>query len=108
MEEPIMGRRSGPLSDGKLNEVVNFPVLAAEGAVMRLAEIAVRDAFPFQKWGPGTGMIHQCHDSIAVEVPEHLGEEMVEVLEKCMTVTIPGWDVPMTAEAELGRTLKDI
>jgi hypothetical protein len=30
MEEPVMGRRSGPLSDGKLNEVVNFPILAAE------------------------------------------------------------------------------
>ena len=108
MEEPIMGRSSGPLSDGKLNEVVNFPILAAEGSVMRLAEHAVREAFPFQKWGPGTGMIHQCHDSIAVEVPEAIGEESLKLLEECMTVSIPGWDVVMSAEGGMGKTLKDV
>jgi len=125
MEEPVMGRRSGPLSDGKLNEVVNFPILAAEGSVMRLAECAVRDAFPFEFAGPGTGMIHQCHDSIAVEVPLPGGfdplwspvkgeplppeiERMRRTMEECMVIRIPSWEVPMTAEADVGRTLKDI
>jgi hypothetical protein len=125
MEEPVMGRRSGPLSDGKLNEVVNFPILAAEGSVMRLAECAVRDAFPFEFAGKGTGMIHQCHDSIAVEVPLPGGfdplwspvkgeplppeiERMRRTLEECMVIRIPSWEVPMTAEADVGRTLKDI
>lgn len=125
MEEPVMGRRSGSLSDGKLNEVVNFPILAAESSIMRLAEVAVRDAFPFEFAGRGTGMIHQCHDSIAVEVPlpdgldplwkptkgEPLPPELEQArrtLEECMTVAIPGWAVPMTAEADVGRTLKDI
>jgi DNA polymerase I-like protein with 3'-5' exonuclease and polymerase domains len=130
MEEPVMGRRSGPLSDGKLNEVVNFPILAAEGSIMRLAECAVRDAFPFEFAGKGTGMIHQCHDSIAVEVPLPDGfdplwkpphpkerknnplppeiEKARRTLEECMTVTIPGWEVVMTAEGDVGRTLKDI
>jgi hypothetical protein len=69
IEEPVMGRRSGGLSDGKKNEVVNFPILAAESSLMRIAEIRIRDAFPYEFAGPGTGMIHQCHDSIAVEVP---------------------------------------
>ena len=32
IEEPVMGRRSGGLSDGKKNEVVNFPILAAESS----------------------------------------------------------------------------
>lgn len=125
MEDPIMRRRSGPLSDGKLQEVVNFPILAAEGAVMRLAEAQVRDVFPFEKWGAGTGMIHQCHDSIAVEVPLPSGfdpmwkptkgeplppeiEAYRRQLEEAMTVTIPGWPIAMTAEADVGRTLKDI
>ena len=125
MEEPVFGRRSGPLSDGKKNEVVNFPILAAESSVMRLAEQAIIGEFPFDFAGPGTGMIHQCHDSIAVEIPlpdglppdwapvkgEPLPAELEEArrrVEECMTVTIPGWDVKMTAEAEVGRSLKDI
>ena len=125
MEEPVFGRRSGPLSDGKKNEVVNFPILAAESSIMRLAEQAVIDAFPFDYAGKGTGMIHQCHDSIAVEMPlpdylppdwkpvagEALPPELEaarRTVEDCMTVTIPGWDVRMTAEAEVGRSLKDI
>ena len=125
MEEPVLGRRSGPLSDGKAQEVVNFPILAAEGSIMRLAEANVRAAFPHELAGRGTGMIHQCHDSIAVELPLPAGfepmwkpvkgeplppeiEAMKRTMEEAMTITLPGWDVPMTAEADVGRTLKDI
>jgi len=125
MSEPIMGRRSGPLSDGKLQEVVNFPILAAEGSTMRLAEAQVRDAFPFEYAGPGTGMIHQCHDSICVQLPLPKGfdpmwspvkdeplppeiEKMKRTMEEAMTIKIPGWPVAMTAEADVGRTLKDV
>lgn len=125
MEEPVMGRRSGPLSDGKKQEVVNFPILAAEGSVMRLAEANVQEAFPHQFAGPGTGIIHQCHDSIAVECPLPAGfdpmwaptkgeelppeiEKLRRTMEEAMTITIPGWPVSMTAEADVGRTLKDI
>jgi DNA polymerase I-like protein with 3'-5' exonuclease and polymerase domains/uracil-DNA glycosylase len=125
MEEPVLGRRSGPLSDGKKNEVVNFPILAAESSIMRLAEQAVIDEFPFDFAGRGTGMIHQCHDSIAVEIPLPSGvdphwepvrgepippeiERARKTIEQCMTVTIPGWEVVMTSEADIGRSLKDV
>ena len=111
MEEPVLGRRSGGLSDGKKNEVVNFPILAAESSLMRLAEQAVIEAFPFQFDGPGTGMIHQCHDSVCVEVPD-VGEKKLEewrcLVEECMTVRVPGWEVDLTSEADIGRTLKDV
>ena len=124
MVEPVLGRRSGPLSDGKENEVVNFPILAAESSIMRLAEQAIINEFPFDYAGKGTGMIHQCHDSIAVEIPlpdgidpnwaPGRGEMHPEIkriqntVEECMTVTIPGWEVTMTAEADVGRSLKDV
>ena len=125
MYEPVFGRRSGPLSDGKKNEVVNFPILAAESSIMRIAEQEIIHAFPFDYAGKGTGMIHQCHDSIAVEMPLPDGlppdwkpvkgeslppkiEEARRIVEECMTVTIPGWEVAMTAEADVGRSLKDI
>jgi uracil-DNA glycosylase len=125
IEEPVMGRRSGGLSDGKKNEVVNFPILAAESSLMRIAEIRIRDAFPYEFAGPGTGMIHQCHDSIAVEVPLPPGcdplwkpkrgeplpptlEYWKNLVEECMTVRVPGWPVVLTSEADVGRTLKDV
>jgi len=125
LEEPVMHRRSGGLSEGKLNEVVNYPILAAEASLMRLAEHRVIGAFPFEEHGPGTGMVHQCHDSIAVEVPlpkgfppdwapkkgEELPPELERkrcMLEECMTINLPGWNVVVSAEAAVGRTLKDI
>ncbi len=122
MEEPVLGRRSGGLSDGKKNEVVNFPILAAEASLMRLAEQALLHAFPWDL-GRRTGLIHQCHDSVAVEVDAPPGlagwkpvkgealppelEKLRKQVEECMTVRIPGWDVPLTAEASVGRNLKE-
>ena len=111
MEEPVLSRRSGSLSDGKKNEVVNFPILAAEASIMRLAEHRIMEAFPFNFAGPGTGLIHQCHDSIAVEVPD-AGEKQLEewkhLVQDCLTLTIPRWEVTMTSEADLGQTLKEV
>ena len=125
MEDPVMGRRSGPLEDGKLNAVVNYPILAAEGNIMRLCEANVRDAFPFEFQGRGTGMLRQCHDSIEIELQlpagvdpnwrpkkgEELHPEMEKarlLLEECMNLQIPGWEVPVTSEASAGRTFKDV
>jgi hypothetical protein len=122
MEEPVLGRRSGGLSDGKKNEVVNFPILAAEASLMRLAEQALLAAYPWDL-GKRTGLIHQCHDSVAVEIeaPPGLadwkpkkGEALPPELERHrkhveerMTVRVPGWEVPLTAEASVGRNLKE-
>ena len=108
MTEPLFHRRSGGLSDGKLQEVVNFPVLACESSVMSICEERVRDVFPHQKWGPGTGMVAQVHDSIIVEIPEHLADWGKAALEECMTVEIPGWEVPFTCEADAGMTWMEV
>ena len=111
MEEPIFRRRSGVLSDGKKNEVVNYPILACESSLMRIAEHRVIAAFPFEFAGPGTGMVHQCHDSLVIEVPD-AGEDQLKKwtrqVEECMTVTVPGWSVQMTAEGDFGKTLKEV
>ena len=45
MEDPLFGRRSGGLQEGKKNEVVNYPVLACEAAVMAIAEQRVLETF---------------------------------------------------------------
>ena len=122
MEEPVFGRRSGNLTDGKKNEVVNFPILAAETSIMRVAEQHIVHAFPWDL-DRKLGLIHQCHDSVAIEVKAPPGlekwkptkgealppelERMRKTLEECMTVRVPGWEVPCTAEASVGRNLKE-
>jgi uracil-DNA glycosylase len=108
MEDPLFGRRSGGLNNGKKNEVVNFPVLACEQVAMAIAERRVLRSFPFQKWGPGTGLTAQVHDSLVVEVPEHLAEWAKAEMTRCMTVKVPGWEVDFTCEAAVGRTWVDV
>ena len=108
MEDPLFGRRSGGLQDGKKNEVVNFPILACEAAVMAIAEQRVLQEFPFQKWGPGTGITAQVHDSLVVEVPERLAEWAQKTMTKCMTIQVPGWPVPFTCEADIGTTWAEV
>jgi hypothetical protein len=108
MEDPLFGRRSGGLQDGKKNEVVNFPILACEAAIMAVAEQRVLESFPFQKWGPGTGLTAQVHDSLVVEVPEHLAEWAQKKMTECMTIEVPGWPVQFTCEADVGQTWAEV
>ena len=41
------------------------------------------------------------------ELPPEI-EKIRRTMEEAMTISIKGWDVDMTAEADIGRTLKDI
>lgn len=69
LTEPVMGRRRDFLDGENPNEIVNFPIQAAGASLMNIAILQVLDAIPFECWGPGTGVINQCHDSIVVECP---------------------------------------
>lgn len=108
MEDPLFGRRSGTLNNGKKNEVVNFPIIACEVAAMAIAEQRILASFPPGKWGPGTGLTAQVHDSAIVEVPLHLGEWARDEMTRCMTIHIPGWEVPFTCEADIGQTWAEV
>jgi DNA polymerase I-like protein with 3'-5' exonuclease and polymerase domains len=66
------------------NEIVNFPIQAAGASLMNISILKVLDAIPFECWGPGTGIINQCHDSIVVECP----------LDGATLSTDGTWDVP--------------
>jgi uracil-DNA glycosylase len=118
IEEPVFGRRSGGLEDGKKQAVVNFEILACEPSIVAIMEARVRDAFPFGHAGAGTGLIHQGHDAMNVETDgfawvEMRGEKEVVVcdaeterkrktLEDCMNVRIPGHEIPYTSAAQVG------
>ena len=109
LEEPVMGRRRDFLDGENLNELVNFPIQGAGASLMNLAIIALRERIaPFQ-WGPGTGIITQCHDSIIVECPESEAEWVKKQIEDCMNMThssLPG--VKFTAEGIIGHRWDEV
>ena len=108
LESYIFRRRSGGLEGGKPTKIANFPHLSTEQDVMAICELRAMHSFPFQKWGPGTGIILQTHDAIKLEVPEALAELAAAELQRCMTVEVPGCPVPYTSEVKIGRTLADV
>lgn len=120
MVGPLSGHRSGALNGGKANEVVNNPILESEAMLMRVAETRARAAFPGQ-------IQAQVHDSIKIErpwtapgvrgrAPSAAAWAMAcaeaalsaERLRECMTVHVPGWEIPFTAEEHWGLSWADL
>lgn len=101
-DEPVMGRRCDFSSEDDRNAIINYPILACEAAIMHIAGMRLREAIPPHRWGPGTGIINQCHDAFYVECPEGAKDEVLGLLQECMNVDLPGWDVSFTAEAGWG------
>ena len=105
LTEPIMGRRRDFLDGENPNEIVNFPIQASASSLMNIALIALHERIPLHKWGVGTGIINQCHDSIVVECPEKDAEWVKKQIEECMNLThkaFPG--VVFTAAADIAMT----
>ena len=89
--------------------MVNFPIQAAGAALMNIAILRLFEEIPFEKWGPGTGIINQCHDSIVVECPEAEGPKVAALLEECMNLTHPSLPgVVITATADIGHTWAEV
>jgi hypothetical protein len=82
---------------------------SSAAGLMNLALLEIHDKIPLHKWGPGTGVINQCHDSIVVECPENEAEAVAKILEDAMNQThasLPG--VTFTATAAIGKTWKEV
>ena len=109
LAESVMGRRRDFLDGENPNELVNFPIQAAGAALMNIAILRLYEEIPFEKWGPGTGIMNQCHDSIVVECPESEGPKVARLLEECMNLTHPSLPgVTITATADIGHTWADV
>lgn len=109
LSEPVMQRRRDFLDGENLNEIVNFPIQAAASSLMNRALIQLREAIPPHKWGFGTGIINQCHDSIVVECPEYAAKEVAGLLEECLNQTHPSLPrVLFTAEAGMSNSWNDV
>ena len=126
LAEPIMGRRRDFLDGENLNEIVHFRIQAAGASLMNMALLALHNDVPLNKWGPGTGIVNYCHDSIVVECPldgayydsakkKWLAPEgsipwrMKHLIEEAMNMkhaSLPG--VSITATAEIALSWKDV
>jgi DNA polymerase I-like protein with 3'-5' exonuclease and polymerase domains/uracil-DNA glycosylase len=119
---------------GGTNEIVNYPIQSSAAGLMNKAIIALHEEIPLNKWGPHTGIINQCHDSIVIEcpadgcrevevkdertgktkkkmivVPGSIPDRVSRLLEECMNQTHPSLPgVVITASASVGRTWKEV
>lgn len=129
LREPVTGRRRDFLDGEDPNQIVNFKVQGGAAGLMNKAIIQLHEAIPRNKWGPGTGIINQCHDSIVIECPidgayqekDSKGKlvwkttkgsipyEVAGLLEECLNQTHPNLPgVKFTATAGLGLTWKEV
>jgi DNA polymerase I-like protein with 3'-5' exonuclease and polymerase domains/uracil-DNA glycosylase len=105
LAEPVLGRRRDFL-DGEeeaYNEILNFCTQAAAASIVNLGTLDVVKEIPFGRWGPGTGLIAQVHDSLVLEVPIAEAKYAADVLKRCLCRTIftlPG--VTFTAKPKIG------
>lgn len=109
IREPVTGRRRDFLDGEAPNEIVNFPIQSSAAGLMNRAILQIHEQVPLHKWGPGTGIINQCHDSIVIECPESEAEGVARLMEEAMNQTHP--DLPgvtFTATAEIGQTWKQV
>jgi DNA polymerase I-like protein with 3'-5' exonuclease and polymerase domains len=107
--EPVHGRKRFFLDGENKNEIVNFPIQSAAAALINNAMIKVWEEIPLHRWGPGTGLLTQTHDSLVVECPEDQVGYVKEVLESAMNVEHPGLPgVRFTGTADVGHTWKEV
>ena len=109
--DPFLGRPCEFLDGEDVNQIVNYGVLAGEQGLVIPAMIRLAEAIPFEYAGPGTGIVHDNHDSLVVEVPDADVPDAIEILEDCMhqdrtnTEAIAWTDIPFPSEIAVGKNL---
>ncbi len=97
---PLLGRRKD-FPDGKKNDIVNYPIISMEGDIMCL--ITIELAAELKRLFPSAKFINQCHDSILIECVDRDAEGVKKLTDRVMNRTLPGWEVPFTAQATSGH-----
>ena len=72
-----------------METLVNFKIQSAAASLISTAMVQIYEQIPEGMWGPGTGIINQCHDHIVVECPEDKAEWVSGVIEEAMNITHP-------------------
>lgn len=88
--EPVGGRRRDFAGRAKTgNEESNFKIQSSAAAIVNDIMSDLMDAIPFEKWGPNTGIVNQCHDSLTVEHPESETAWVAATMDEIMNRDVP-------------------
>lgn len=87
LADPVLGRRRDFLDGENPNELVNYKIQSSAAALISTAMLQIYEQIPEGKWGPGTGIINQCHDHIVVECPESEAAWVSGVIEEAMNMS---------------------
>lgn len=108
LTEPVVGHRCDFLDGEDRNAIINFKAQAAAAVIVHQATIDLLEEIPFQRWGPGTGLVQQGHDALVVECPASAAEWTKKTMEAAMCRRARGLDVPFTAKGKIGQRWSEV
>lgn len=104
VDEPVYGYRVDVLDgESEENKIINNGVqMWGAHMVHKSTKILIEGEIPFQKWGPGTGLVQQGHDALLFEVPAEEAERLKHAVTEAMTQQVEGYpEITFTAEAKI-------
>lgn len=109
VSDPVWGRRRDFLDGEAFNEIVNHPVQSAGAHIIHESTFDLLEEIPFEKWGPGTGLISQVHDALYIECPESEAQWVAKTIEKHMNRDVKGLGgVTFSAKAKAGKNWGEV
>lgn len=110
LAEPIFGLKRDFLDGEEINEIANYKAQSGGSALVHIATERVLSEIPFEKWGPGTGLVNQEHDALLIECPKSETARVKTVLEEAMREdgNKYGLPVPFLGEPKCGPTWRDV
>lgn len=93
----------------------NYPVQGTGADLMMMARIIFRNRLSKKPWGKEVLLIATVHDSIVVDAPSYLLQEIVNLFHQCFDALIPNikkvfgydWRTPLACECKYGPDMKN-
>jgi DNA polymerase-1 len=83
---------------------INTPIQGSASEIIKLAMVRLHREFIKRGYAAlGVKMVMQIHDELIFEVPVSLVQEVVPLIKETMELPVPGFDVPIVAEAAIGH-----
>ena len=107
--EPLGGRRRDCLDGTDRAELTNFAAQSSGSFHVNTCAQEIVAEFPFGRWGSGTGMVAQVHDSFLLEVPESAAEQVARRVSEIMTRRYDAlFGMVLSAEAHVGKNWSEV
>ena len=109
LEDVLHGRRRYFL-DGEVDavdeELANYIIQSTSAADVNEATFRLLEEFPYYFDGPGTGIVHQCHDSIIIECKEEHALDVGRRMQSVMDSMLGG--MPLPVDLAIGPNYRDL